>query len=59
MLKLIAYSYEYDPKAVDNEEKNSENFSKFADECGIPNVSLSFLYWHQCKRLISSMRLHV
>lgn len=39
MLQLLAYSYEYDPKAVDSEEKNSEHFSKFADECGIPNVS--------------------
>lgn len=39
MLQLLAYSFEYDPKAVDSEEKNSEHFSKFADESGIPNVS--------------------
>ena len=39
MLQLLAYSYEYDPKAMDSEEKNSEQFSKFADESGIPNVS--------------------
>jgi hypothetical protein len=39
MLQLFVYSYEYDPKSVDSEEKNSEHFSKFADECGIPNVS--------------------
>jgi hypothetical protein len=39
MLQLLGYSYEYDPKAVDCEEKNSEHFNKFADESGIPNVS--------------------
>jgi len=39
MLQLLAYSFEYDPKAMDSEEKNSEHFNKFADESDIPNVS--------------------
>jgi hypothetical protein len=39
ILQLLAYSFEYDPKAVDSEEKNSEHFNKFADESGISNVS--------------------
>jgi len=39
MLELLAYSFEYDPKAMESEEKNSEHFNKFADESGIPNVS--------------------
>lgn len=39
MLQLLAYSFEYDPKAMDSEEKNSEHFSTFADESGVPNVS--------------------
>jgi hypothetical protein len=39
LLQLLAYSFEYDPKAVDSEEKNSEHFNKFADESGIPKVS--------------------
>jgi len=39
ILELLAYSFEYDPKAMDSEEKNSEHFSKFADESDIPNVS--------------------
>jgi hypothetical protein len=39
ILHLLAYSYEYDPKAMDSEEKSSEHFNKFADESGISNVS--------------------
>jgi hypothetical protein len=39
ILQLLAYSFEYDPTAMDSAEKNSEHFSKFADESGISNVS--------------------
>ena len=33
-------SFEYDPKALDGESPNLEHFSEFAEEAGIPAVSI-------------------
>ncbi|XP_069681568.1 uncharacterized protein [Periplaneta americana] len=38
-LAIFFHYYEYDPKAVDCEEKNCEHFNNFADESGLPNES--------------------
>lgn len=35
------YSFEYEPKAMDDEDKNLEHFNTFADETNIPSVSAS------------------
>lgn len=39
MILNSCYSFEYDPKALDGEDKNLEHFNTFADEADIPSVS--------------------
>ncbi|KAG7210191.1 hypothetical protein KM043_011748 [Ampulex compressa] len=36
LLALFFQNFEYDPKALDGEDKNLEHFNAFADEAGIP-----------------------
>lgn len=36
LLALFFQNFEYDPKALDGENKNLEHFNAFADEAGIP-----------------------
>lgn len=36
LLALFFQNFEYDPKALDGENKNLEHFNTFADEAGIP-----------------------
>lgn len=40
----LCYSFEYDPKALDGENKSLEHFSAFADEAGISAVIIILQY---------------
>ncbi|XP_016844342.1 uncharacterized protein LOC100123970 [Nasonia vitripennis] len=39
LLALLFQNFEYDPKALDGENKNLEHFTSFAEEAGIPGDS--------------------
>ncbi|KAG8222066.1 hypothetical protein J437_LFUL000510 [Ladona fulva] len=55
-LAIFFHYFEYDPKAVDNEEKNVHMFEKFAKEGGIPKGSPLF---EEVINLLKSSATHI